>query len=346
MNQTKLDYQQIYHLSNKLFVKLPDLLDYFDIEYTEYPNRYAFACPVHGGDNPEGCTIFTDGRSSKGNWSCWTANCHEEYKSSLYGFVRGVLSHRKKKKVSIAETTEFCLKILDLSADDIEAPPVNPVANEIKLFEIFNREPERQQSHTITREKIRNRIEIPAKYYINRGFKADTLDIFDVGLCAKKKQPMSGRVVVPIYDESYNYVGCIGRSTHPNMTPKWLHSKGFKKSAYLYGLNIAKDFIEESGIVFLVEGQGDVWRMHEAGVNNAVGIFGSNLSDDQLVLLEKSGALKVIILTDNDEAGSKAAEQIIKKGGRRFNYWRPSISEKDIGDMSIKQIEEEILSNI
>ena len=342
----KLDYSQIYQLSNQLFEKLPALLDYFHIEYIEYPNRYAFACPIHGGDNPEGCSIFTDGRSSKGNWSCWTNNCHEEYKASLYGFVRGVLSHRKGKRVSIDETTEFCLKILDLSADDIEAAPINPLTNEIKLLEIFNREPDRHQSHVITREKIRNRIEIPAKYYINRGFCVQTLDLFDVGICVKKNQPMTGRVVVPIYDESYNYVGCIGRSTHPNITPKWRHSKGFKKSSYLYGLNIAKESIKESQTVFLVEGQGDVWRMHEAGIKNTVGIFGSNLSDDQLILLEKSGALKIIILTDNDEAGIKAAEQIVKKGGRRFNYVRPQISEKDIGDMSVEQIKEEVLNII
>lgn len=340
------DYKQIYHLSNKLFTKLPALLDHFGIEHTEYPNRYAFPCPVHGGDNPEGCTIFTDGRSSKGNWNCWTGDCHEEYKSSLYGFVRGVLSKRKNKKVTLSETTQFCLNFLGITSDNIEVPEADPLSYEVRLLEIFNREPERQAVYTIKREDIRERMEIPAKYYINRGFQAETLDNFDIGLCAKKNQPMTGRVVVPIYDEGYNYVGCIGRSTHPNTTPKWLHSKGFKKSAYLYGLNIAKDFIRESKTVFLVEGQGDVWRMHEAGVKNTIGIFGSNLSDDQLVLLEKSGALKVVILTDNDEAGSKAANQIVKKGGRRFNYWRPEISEKDVGDMSVKQIEEEILINI
>tara|TARA_R110000824_G_scaffold231335_2_gene419118 strand:+ start:1251 stop:2279 length:1029 start_codon:yes stop_codon:yes gene_type:complete len=338
------DYKQIYHLSNKLFTKLPAMLDHFGIEYIEYPNRYAFPCPVHRGDNPEGCTIFTDGRSSKGNWNCWTGDCHEEYKTSLYGFVRGVLSKQKNRKVSIEETTQFCLSFLGITSDSIEVPEVNEIDRDIRLLEIFSREPERQKIHTVTREEIRSRMEIPAKYYINRGFEAKTLDMFDVGLCSKKNQPMAGRVVVPIYDESYNYVGCIGRAVRANMTPKWMHSKGFKKSSYLYGLNIAKDFIKETNTVFLVEGQGDVWRMHEAGVKNTVGIFGSNLSEDQLILLEKSGALNVVILTDNDEAGSKAAKQIIKRGGRRFNYQRPQISEKDVGDMSVEQIKEEVLN--
>ena len=59
-------------------------------------------------------------------------------------------------------------------------------------------------------------------------------------------------------------------------------------------------------------------------------------------VLEKSGALNLVILTDYDEAGKKAADQIVKKCGRRFNYYRPQISKKDIGEMSIDQIHEEL----
>ena len=152
---------------------------------------------------------------------------------------------------------------------------------------------------------------------------------------------MSGRVVVPVYDECYNYVGCVGRSVNENMKPKWLHSKGFKKSV-LYGLNIAKEEILRTNTAILVEGQGDVWKMHQAGYTNTVGIFGSSINEEQLILLESSGALNIVILTDSDEAGNKAYEQIVKKCGRRFNYLRPQISHKDVGDMSIEQINQEL----
>ena len=82
--------------------------------------------------------------------------------------------------------------------------------------------------------------------------------------------------------------------------------------------------------------------MHEAGYTNTVGIFGSSINEDQLILLEQSGALNLIILTDSDEAGNKAYEQIVKKCGRRFNYFRPEISQKDVGDMDIAQIQEQL----
>jgi hypothetical protein len=51
-------------------------------------------------------------------------------------------------------------------------------------------------------------------------------------------------------------------------------------------------------------------------------------------------------LTDTDEAGEKAAESIKTKGGRRFNYYRPTISKKDIGEMTIEEINTELKPQI
>lgn len=318
---------------------MPDLLKSLGIEYIEFPNRYSFACPIHGGDNPEGCSIFTDGISSRGNWQCWTQHCESEFTNSLFGFVRGVLSEKRNRKVSLNETAEYCSEFLDLDVNDIQDLERN--SNDSKnILDIFNKKID-LKFHDISREEIRAKISIPADYYIGRGFKKETLDLFDVGFCFEKNRPMSGRVVVPVYDDGYNYIGCVGRAVQDAMKPKWLHSKGFKKSA-LYGLNVAKKSIRDTQTVILVEGQGDVWRMYEAGYKNCVGIFGSSINEDQLLLLEKSGALNLVILTDSDEAGEKACNQIIKKCGRRFNYFRPKISTKDVGEMSVEQIKDEL----
>lgn len=334
-----LTQNQITSICNRLFDRLPTLLKTFQIEYIEYPNRYSFSCPIHGGDNPEGCSIFTDGTSSKGNWRCWTRQCENDFTSTLLGFVRGVLVYNRGQGVSLNQTADFCLKFLDVDIDNLEVSE-QPQNKDVQLLEIFDKHLDRYVND-IKREDIRSKIDIPAPYYINRGFCTDILNLFDIGVCLEKNRPMSGRIVVPIYDESYNYVGCMGRAIHTDMQPKWLHSKGFKK-AFLYGLNIAKDYIQKSQTVILVEGQGDVWRMHEAGYQNCVGIFGSSINDDQLLLLEQSGALNLVILTDFDEAGKKASKQIIKKCGRRFNYYRPALSTKDVGDMDIDTIHQEL----
>lgn len=325
--------QQTYQISNELAQKLSELLQHLDIEYKDYRDTYMFRCPIHGGDNVTGCSIL----KQNGSWSCWTHECHNEFKKSTFGFVRGVLSHRASRKVTMNETMDFCLKFLNKeSIDLIETKQTTRL--DLKLLDIFDKKIVREKSN-FTREYIRSSLETPSNYYINRGFSSAILDKFDVGNCIQPNKPMSNRVVVPVYDEEDTYVGCVGRSIVNNSAfPKWINSKGFSKSSFLYGLNFAKEHIIKKGTVYIVEGQGDVWRLHEAGYENSVGIFGANLSDEQLILLESSGCLNVVILTDTDTAGEKAVQQIIKKCGRRFNYFRPSISKKDIGDMTIEEV--------
>ena len=334
--------EKISSLCDEVFLKVHSLLDYFGIEYVEYPNRLAFSCPVHGGDNPEGCCIFTDGLTNQGNWSCWTHGCHEEYINNLFGFVRGCLSQQKNTNVSMNGTADFLCQFLDKDIDDLQ----ESIIRQNNAVDLFNRSICRHKSE-MTRSGIRSRLQIPAPYYLNRKYSQFVLESFDVGECLAENQPMSGRVVVPIYDEDDNYVGCVGRAIKEHLQPKWLHSKGFTKNV-LYGLNLAKEHILDTRTAVVVEGQGDVWRAVEAGLDMTVGIFGCSINEDQLILLEQSGALNLIILTDYDEAGKKAADQIMKKCGRRFNYVRPEMPEgvKDIGDLSVEQIKEIILPQL
>ena len=102
-----------------------------------------------------------------------------------------ILSELKDKYLSLPKTLD---KILDpLRTDAKKATP------------------------NITREEIREGLQRPAEYYLNRGFAEETLDTFDVGFCNVKGKPMYNRVVAPVYDEDYNYVGCVGRLTDENL---------------------------------------------------------------------------------------------------------------------------------
>ena len=326
------DQSQISGLCSKLHDKIPELLDLLGIEYKKRDNKYMLPCPVHGGDNPNGCTIFEDGAY---NWACWTHSCQFKYKKSLLGFVRGVLSYKKGREVSVGESMEFCAKFLNCEIGDIQ--PVKESTNKkfLKVVEIFMMEPEKMLA-----VDDKPRVGIPSNYYIHRKYNKDILIEFEIGDSLIEYGIMANRAIVPYYDMGGTYVGCAGR-TLINADPKWINSKGLRKSQLLYGIHIAQKYIEETGSIIIVEGPGDVWRLHEAGFKNSVAISGANLSDPQLLSLELSGCLNVIILTDNDDAGKRAAQQIVKKCGRRFNYILPEIPNryKDIGEMTIEEIQ-------
>jgi len=332
----QMEQTQIFQVSKELAEKSGELLQYLKIDHRDYQDTYMFCCPVHGGDNINGCSILKE----NGVWSCWTHNCQETFKKTLFGFVRGVLSHRKNKKATMTETMDVCLKFLNKDSIEPTSELESKLKTDAKLLEIFERKIIRE-TNSISREQIRSSLDFPCRYYLDRGYSEETLNCFDVGVCNKSGKQMFGRAVVPVYDENDVYVGCIGRSliNHPSI-PKWINSKGFKKSQYLYGLNLAKQHIIKKGSVYLVEGQGDVWKMFQSGYYNTVGLFGCDLSDEQLILLETSGCMNVIILTDNDDAGNKAAAKIIKKCGRRFNYSRPELPNKDPGDMAEEQLKQ------
>lgn len=275
---------------------------------------------------------------SNGVWSCWTRLCHRECKQNIFGFVRGVLSY-KKPRTSMAETMDYCLAFLNKDINSLNLE-INKTAYEIKkqekLIDIFTKTITRENSKPIPREIIRKTLEIPSKYFSEkRNFEKSVLDEFDVGDCHKYGKEMFKRAVVPVYDENGIYAGCTGR-TLTNENNKWKNSKGFDKSMYLYGLNIAKEYIIKTRTVIIVEGASDVWACHSCGYKNTVAIFGCDLSDYQLILLETIGCDNIVILTDNDEAGNKAAEKILKKCGRRFNYFRPILTEKDPGSYAGK----------
>ena len=329
-------------LCNILGTKIRELFDTLDIEYMDHGNYLSFVCPIHeGADNPSGCTITTEGEFI-GIWKCWTRGCEKSHVHSILGLIRGVLGRIKDKKVSFSETVSFCLEFLDLSREQLNnkhklSPDIiDKISRSLNISV-------KKAAPNITREEIRKSLQRPAKYYLNRGFSKETLDVFDVGLCNAKGKSMYKRVVAPVYDENYVYVGCVGRTQHENHNGyKWVNSKGFNSGSYLYGLWLTKDNIRSSNTAILVEGQGDVWKLWEAGIRNAVGIFGSSLSDTQSGLLQMSGAHKIIILTDNDEAGEKARKSIKQKCQTLFIINEPTFSSKDVGDMTTEQILSEL----
>jgi len=117
-----------------------------------------------------------------------------------------------------------------------------------------------------------------------------------------------GRAIFPIFTMTGKVVGFGGRSLF-NQDPKYLNSPDtplFSKGHLLYGLNITKDAIRDTGEFILVEGYTDFLSLYQAGRKNVVASLGTALTPHQVGLAMRF-APKAVINYDGDEAGQTAA---------------------------------------
>ena len=123
---------------------------------------------------------------------------------------------------------------------------------------------------------------------------------------------------------------------------KWRNSKDFEASNYLYNYWFARKHIEKAHAAILVEGPGDIWRLEENDIKIGLAMFGVELKEQQRVILDSSGALSLIIMLDNDDAGRNAALELRKKLGRTYRLYFPKISGHDVGEMNLDLVTKEI----
>jgi len=325
----------------KIMSKIKDFLNYFDISYIQSDSIIHCACPIHRGDNPTAFNINIDSdHEFYGVWFCNTNGCHTKYGQDPFALIRCLLS-TYAGAASFKDTRTFVDKFTQ--GVDIEMDLEDFNSSDLNKMLIKQAQRKKRTHNGIKRSVVRSHLNIPAQYYLDLGFSSETLDLFDVGLCSTDGAEMYGRVVFPVYDDNDEYmIGCVGR-TVTNQTEKWKNQKGFNKANHLYNYNKAKEHIKEKGTIILCEGQADVMRLWDAGLYHTVGIFGSNLSESQEYLIQKSGAFNIIVITDNDEAGRKCFNKIKGNLKNRYNIVNIIPSKKDVGEMTVDQIHKMIL---
>jgi DNA primase len=138
-------------------------------------------------------------------------------------------------------------------------------------------------------------------------------DLVEAAIIAQGKtvlySPFEERIIFPIADTMGNYCGFGGRIFKPNdQRPKYYNShenEFFSKGSLLFGLDMAKKAIQETGHVFLVEGYTDCVAMAQHGYRNAVATLGTACTLQHLKLLARY-ANDVYVLYDGDAAGKQA----------------------------------------
>ncbi len=118
------------------------------------------------------------------------------------------------------------------------------------------------------------------------------------------------RLIFPIRNGRGETVGFGGRTLidEPAKYVNTPESDLFRKRDLLYGLDLARPAIRESGSVIIVEGYTDVISAHEFGSPNAVASMGTALTETQIGLI-KPLATDVRLALDPDAAGQAAARR-------------------------------------
>ena len=90
--------------------------------------------------------------------------------------------------------------------------------------------------------------------------------------------------------------------------------------------------------IILTEGIFDVWAYHRIKLNNAVAVFGSSLSDEQIKLILQLN-LDVTLSFDNDKAGNKATDKAIKVLKNKVTIKKINLPEgKDPADIETEEL--------
>lgn len=122
MNATN---NQLLVLSELLVDALPRLIEEFDLSIIQSRNFYFGRCPIHQGDNLNALLLYPDGYSVKGYWRCNTKHCEKKYKSTIIGFIRGLLSVRHNVELySFNETINWICKFLGVTLNNLKVDNV------------------------------------------------------------------------------------------------------------------------------------------------------------------------------------------------------------------------------
>jgi DNA primase len=116
------------------------------------------------------------------------------------------------------------------------------------------------------------------------------------------------RIMFPSTDARGNVIGFGARAMRDNQRPKYLNTADgelYHKRRVLFGLDRARAAAARAGSVILVEGYTDVLALHQAELQNSVGIMGTALTEEQIAELERVAKVLVLCL-DADAAGQEA----------------------------------------
>ena len=207
--------------------------------------------------------------------------------------------------------------------------------SEVNLESVINKTlyspPDFVQYDEVLIKRLNNQaLESPraVRYFEGRKITKESMNKFNLGYSEKQDS-----VTVPMHSPDGMCIGFVARTIEGK---EFKNTPGLPKSKILFNLHKVKT----SNVVYIVESSFDAIRLDQVGFP-AVATLGANVSVSQIKLLEKYFN-NVVLVADNDEAGTIMTEKLLEKLGHIVTVINLDKKYKDIGDMdddAIKKLE-------
>jgi hypothetical protein len=304
----------------RLAYAFEEILAYYGITVDDYRvigAQIRMICPIHSGDNRSAFVW----RGEYGCWTCYTEQCHKVHGSSAFGFIVAMEGGDTRRAMKVAKQLLADHRELIISRRHHKRYTIEKVTHNTQ-----------ESADEIARSRF-----IYSTYPIERGIPRDIQERYRIGIY---KDLYPDKIGFPVFARSGRIVGITLRNLHASdYASKWIHKPtGYKSSINLYNIHRATP---RNGTIIITEGPVDVLKLVASGISNCVASFGCHLSYDQIELLKKIGAYKVILAYDDDSAGERGtgeAAKLLELHG--MEVWKLTFGNgyNDFGEMPICHI--------
>jgi len=267
----------------------------------EFGNDYIIFCPYHNNNRTPAGEVAKD----SGLFFCFGCQTTK----NLEEFIMHMSGRTYFEAVRYIKSKETENDIEKLVNKTLVAPPEFVPYDELILKRLYNQ--------LVASDKAKN-------YLRYRKIEMSSWSKFSLGYSEKQDS-----VTVPMHSPDGMCIGFVARTIEGK---DFKNTPGLPKGKILFNLHR----IKSSGTVYVVESSFDAIRLDQVGFP-AVATLGANVSNSQIRLLEKYFT-NVVLIADNDEAGSIMKDKLIEKLGSLVTVIRLDKNYKDIGDMEDAEI--------
>lgn len=234
--------------------------------------------------------------------------------------------------------------LLELIGEVEESKPVKKLFG--GFFENFDKQEEIVYYSEKELEQFRS---ISSERFLNDNVSISVQKLFDV-----RYDYRSNRIIIPWrlgYNELIGAVGRINIDIIDENIPKYMAVLPFRKSQFVFGLNITSKYISEMNSCYIFESEKSVMKAYQMGIKNCCAIGSHNMSENQALLLKNYCESTILVYDEGiNEEEIKCQGMKLKRYFKKVSYvfdennkFLPVESKLSPADLPINQLRECLL---